>query len=113
MFLLSLLFSISTFAAEMPRTDYEWVNASATNQVLGPVGGVGDVVEKLVIVPITTAAGDVWLHDGGGLSQKVFYTGTLSDLKPVVLSLGARSVSGDWSVTTGANVKVLAIGRFK
>lgn len=99
--------------AEMPRTDYEYVAASQSGQKLGPVGGAGDVLEKLVIIPDTTGAGTVWLHDGGGLSQKVFVTGTLADLSPIVLNLGMRSVSGDWSVSTGANVHVLAVGRFK
>lgn len=101
------------FAGDMPRTDYEYVAAGATNQKLGPVGGVGDVVERIVVIPDTTAAGTVILSDGSGLSQKIFVTGTLSDLSPIVVTLGARSVSGDWNVTTGANVHVIAIGRFK
>lgn len=112
--LLSLLLSISASAAEMPRTDYEWVAASASNQALGPGDGrAGDVLEKLVIVPDTTAAGTVWLHDGSGLSQKVFVTGTLADLSPITVEIGARSVSGDWTVTTGTNVHVLGVGRFQ
>jgi len=98
----------------MPTTDYEWVAASQTNQALGPGDSLaGDVLEKLVIVPETTAAGTVWIHDGSGLSQRVFITGTLADLSPIVVEIGARSVSGDWSVTTGANVHVLGVGRFK
>lgn len=99
--------------ADIPRTDYEYVAASQSGQKLGPVGGAGDVIDRLVIIPDTVAAGTVWLHDGGGLSQKVFVSGTLADLKPIVVDLGMRSVSGDWSVTTGANVHVLAVGRFK
>ena len=112
--LLSLLLSVTAAAAEMPRTDYEWVAASQSNQALGPGDSrAGDVLEKIVIVPDTTAAGTVWLHDGGGLSQKVFVTGTLSDLSPITIPIGARSVSGDWTVTTGANVHVLGVGRFQ
>jgi hypothetical protein len=111
---LALFFLPALAMAEpMPLSDYEYVAASQSNQKLGPVGGRGDVLSKLIIIPDTTAAGTVWLHDGGGLSQKVFVTGTLADLSPIVLDMGMRSVSGDWSVTTGANVHVLAIGRFK
>jgi hypothetical protein len=112
--LLILFFLPALALAEpMPLTDFEYVAAGQSNQKLGPVGGVGDVLNKLIIIPDTTAAGTVWLHDGGGNSQKVFVTGTLADLSPIVLDLGMRSVSGDWSITTGSNVHVLAIGRFK
>jgi hypothetical protein len=108
-----LLAAFSAQAAEMPRTDYEHVAAGQSNQKLGPVGGQGDVLERLVIVPETTGAGSVTISDGGGLSRTVFVTGTLSDLHPIIIELGARSVSGDWSVTTGSNVHVIAVGRFK
>jgi hypothetical protein len=30
-----------------------------------------------------------------------------------VINLDARSVSADWNITTGANVHVIAVGRFK
>lgn len=112
-FLALLFFAAPAFALEPAHTDYEYVAASQSNQKLGPVGGVGDVLEKLIIIPDTTAAGNVWLHDGGGLSQKIFVTGTLADLSPIPIVLGMRSVSGDWSISTGANVHVLGIGRFK
>lgn len=111
---LALLLSCQAALAAVPYSDYEWVAASQTNQKLGPDNSTsGDVLEQLIIVPTTTAAGDVWLSDGNGLSQKIFNTGTLSDLRPIPIHLGARSVSGDWTVTTGANVKVLGIGRFQ
>lgn len=109
---LSMFMSATAFA-ELPRNDYEHVAASQSNQVLGPVGGQGDIIERLVIVPETTAAGSVTISDGSGLSRTVFVTGTLSDLHTIVVELGARSVSGDWSVSTGANVHVIAVGRFK
>ena len=59
-----LFFPLFASAAEMPRTDYEMVIASQTNQKLGPVGGAGDVIERLIIVPETTAAGTVSIRDG-------------------------------------------------
>ena len=93
-------------------TDYETVAASQTDQVLGGVGAAGNILERLIIVPATTGAGDVSIKDGGGSAINVFKTGTLSDLRPIVLSLEIRSTSGAFKVTTGANVSVIAIGRF-
>lgn len=107
------LFSAPAFAFEMPATDYAYVAASQTNQKLGPVGGAGDVLAQLIIIPDTTTPGTVILSDGLGLSQKVFVSTTVSDLRPIVLTIGARSVSGSWTVTTGANEHILAVGRFK
>jgi len=112
-----MILSANAFAAEMPRTDYEVIAASQTNQKLGPVGGAGDVLSRLIIVPETAGAGTVSIRDGNGAAvthnSNVFVAGTLSDLHPIIINLDARSVSGDWSVTTGANVHVIAVGRFK
>lgn len=94
------------------RTDYELVAAGQTTQALGPTGRVGDVIERLIIIPATTAAGTIQLKDGASTAFNVFVTGTLADLKPIVIELGMRSVSGAWQVTTGANVSAIAVGRF-
>lgn len=93
-------------------TDYETVAASQTDQALGPTGNAGDILERLIIVPETTGAGTVSIKDGSGSAINVFIAGTLSDLKPHVIAIGARSTSGGWKVTTGANVHVIGIGRF-
>lgn len=115
--LISLLLSTSAFAAEMPRTDYKVVAASQTNSSLGGNLLPGDIVERLIIVPETTGAGTVAIRDGVGAAaaynSNVFVTGTLSDLHPIIIDFGGRSISGDWSVTTGANVHVIAVGRFQ
>jgi hypothetical protein len=110
--LLLLLVSFQVHA-DLPRTDYELVAASATDQVAGPVGGRGDVLERLIIVPETTAAGTVAIQDGDGTAINVFVTGTLADLSTIVIPIGARSRVGAWSITTGANVHVIAVGSFK
>lgn len=98
--------------SEIYATDYELVAASQTDQVLGPKGATGDLLERLIIVPETTGAGTVAIQDGAGTEINVFVTGTLEDLKPLHVHLGARSRAGAWSVTTGANVHVVAVGRF-
>lgn len=91
---------------------YETVAASQTDQVLGATGSLGDILEHLIIVPGTTGAGTVSIKDGGGSAINVFVTGTLADLKPIIVPIGAKSTSGAWKVTTGANVTVIAVGQF-
>lgn len=107
------LLSAAWFGGEPPHTDYETVAASQSDQALGPTGGAGDVLERLIIVPLTTGAGTVTLKDGSGGAISVFISGTLSDLHTIVVPIGARSTSGAWKVTTGANVNAIAVGRFQ
>lgn len=92
-------------------TMYETVAASQTAQALGPVGAAGDYIKTIIIQPTTTAAGTCTLLDNATVVY-TFTTGTLGDLKPLVVNLGMHSVSGAWKVTTGANVAILAIGDF-
>ena len=93
---------------------YETIAASQTDQVMGTNGADGDFLERLIIVPATTGAGNVSIKDGsGGSAITLFVSGTLADLTPIVLELNMQSVSaGGWRVTTGANVSVVAVGRF-
>lgn len=106
-----VLFGSKSFAQNI--TDWETVAASQSDQVCGTTGTRGDVIDKLVIVPATTAAGNVSIKDGGGSAISVFATGTLSDLRPIVIPLGMKSLAGGWKVTTGANVSAICIGRFR
>lgn len=109
----SLLFvGVFAFAGKYP-TDYETIAASQTDQVLGPVGATGDLLERLIIVPATTGAGTVQIQDGAGTEITVFVAGTLADLSPIIIPIGARSSAGAWKITTGANVSVIAVGAFK
>ena len=100
-------------AYDAVRGSYETVAASQTDQVLGATGAAGDWLASLLIVPATTGAGAVSIKDGSGSSITVFTSGgTLADLKPISVPLNIQSTAGAWSVTTGANVSVVAIGRF-
>jgi hypothetical protein len=97
---------------EIAKKDYETVAASQTAQILGDDGQAGDVLDKVIVVPETTAAGTVALLDGS-TSTNIFVTGTLADLSPITIDLGGiASVNGPWKITTGANVHVIACGRF-
>lgn len=91
---------------------YETVAAGQTAQALGATGAVGDYLAGLLIVPATTGAGTVAIKDGTDAAIDVFVTGTLAELRPIWVQLGLYSVKGAWQVTTGANVSVIAVGRF-
>jgi hypothetical protein len=96
-----------------PNT-YERVAASQTAQVLGTgVGGIGDYIAGMLIVPATTSPGAVALLDGA-TSMTVFTGGasSVSNLVPFYIPLGMVSQTGAWKVTTGANVSVIGMGAF-
>lgn len=97
---------------ELVGNQYKAVAASQTTQALGATGATGDFLAGLLIVPATTGAGAVAIKDGGNTAINVFATGTLADLTPIWIPLGIYSVAGAWQVTTGANVSVVAVGRF-
>jgi len=87
--------------------------ASATT-ALG-TGAIGDVLNKIVIVPGTSAAGIVQIKDGANAAITVFAGGgttALTDLRPQEIELDAVSVAGGWSIVANANVTVIAVGQF-
>jgi hypothetical protein len=91
--------------------DYEAVAASATDQICGDLGAVGDYLSHIVIQPTTTAAGTVTVKDGSTVIF-TFTTGTLSNLSPITVPFNVNSSTGAWKITTGLNVAVLAFGDF-
>lgn len=97
----------------VPDGEYETVAASQTAQVIGGSGAIGDALLGLLVVPATTSPGNVIIKDGS-TSITVFTGGATSvaDLKPFFIPIGLLSVNGAWAVTTGANVSVIAIGKF-
>jgi hypothetical protein len=93
------------------QLEYEDVAASQTAQVLGAAGALGDYLSHVIIFPETTGAGTVALLDNA-TSRNIFVTGTLPSLAPITIVFNALSISGAWKITTGANVHVMAFGRF-
>jgi hypothetical protein len=91
----------------------ETVAASQTGQVLGSSGAKGDYISHLIIIPATVSPGSVVLIDNA-TSTTVFAGGASSvvTLVPFVVPLDAISIGGSWSITTGANVSVIAVGNF-
>lgn len=94
--------------------EYEKVEASANAQALGATGAAGDFLAGLLIVPASTSPGAVSIKDGGGSAITIFTGGasSVSNLVPFFVPIGAKSLAGAWSVTTGANVSAIATGNF-
>jgi Flp pilus assembly protein TadG len=93
-------------------TDYEAVAAAQSDQILGPNGNVGDILERLIIT--NTIAGTVSIKDGNGTAIPIVIAATPTGTFTV--AIGARCVNPTtpgWKVTTtGAGTTVLAVGRF-
>jgi hypothetical protein len=100
----------TSFAVATAGMGYETVAASQTDQVLGGAGAAGDYLSHIVIEPATTAAGTCLVKDGASTIY-TFTTGTLADLSPKTVPFGIFS-TGALSVTTGANVAIIAVGNF-
>jgi len=95
---------------------YQHVAASQTAAVLQTsTGAAGDYLSHCVIYPSTTAAGSVTVFDNANAAATnviEFTTGTLSNLAPISIPVGAISTAGAWKVTTGANETVVCYGKF-
>jgi hypothetical protein len=95
---------------------YQHVAASQTAAVLQTsTGATGDYLSHCVIYPSTTAAGSVTVFDNANAAATnviEFVTGTLSNLAPISIPVGAVSTAGAWKVTTGANETVVCYGKF-
>jgi hypothetical protein len=103
----------SGLKVESVDTDFETVAASQTDQMLGATGAAGDLLKGVLVVPATTSPGAVSIEDGN--TNIVVFAGgasSVADLKPFFVSLGVRSTTGGWEITTGANVSVIAVGDF-
>ena len=90
---------------------YETVAASQTGQVLGASGAAGDLLARLVLVVTTAATAAVSILDGA-TSIQVFPNSPCGGIGTYTIPLDLVSVNGAWSITTGAGVAVIAVGRF-
>ena len=104
-------------AALFGATDYKTVAAGVTDSVLEKAigsGAVGDLIQGFLVIPATTSPGAITIKDGAGGAITVFAGGasSVSSLTPFGIPLGVLSAAGAWSVTTGANVSVVAVGNF-
>lgn len=92
---------------------YEHVAASQTDQMAGATGAAGDYLAAVIIIPTTASPGAVSIEDGSA-NTVIFDGGTnsVSNLVPFRVDLGLYSVTGGWEITTGANVRAIAVGSF-
>jgi hypothetical protein len=98
---------------------YQTVAASQTNAALSAggassAGKPGDYLAGVLVVPATTSPAAITIKDGSGSAITIFAGGadSVSNLVPFPVPIGARSKTGGWSITTGANLSVVAIGNF-
>lgn len=101
----------ASFSVVPAGFQYETVAAGQTAQVLGATGAAGDYLSHVILQPTTTGAGTTTVLDNATVIY-TFTTGTLADLRPIVVPIGCFSVSVAWKVTTGASIAVVGVGNF-
>jgi hypothetical protein len=105
----------TTIAGATPGRTYNTIAASQTAQALtgGGGGATGDYLSFCVVIPTSTSPGVVTIKDS---STTVYAfpggSSSLSNLVPFTIPVGSVSVSGAWTVTTGANLSVVCTGKF-
>lgn len=92
--------------------EYEWVDASATNQTIGATGAAGDYLARVVCVVATALTAQVQIKDGSGTARTILPNSPGGGVGTYVIQLGLKSTLGAWQVTTGAGVTAFAVGRF-
>ncbi len=98
---------------------YNTIAASQTAQALtgGGGGATGDYLSHCIIYPTSTTPGAVTVFDNtntAGNSAILFPGGasSVSNLVPIAIPVGAKSVNGPWKVTTVANESAVCFGKF-
>jgi hypothetical protein len=88
--------------------------AASGTTLLGGAGAVGDYLNQITIIPLTTSPAAVQIKDGSGSAITVFVGGASSvqGLAPMNVFIEAASKIGGWSIICGANVQVLYSGSF-
>lgn len=93
-----------------------FVAASATATQLGSTGATGDVLDGVLVIPATAAAGAVSVLWDGTNTRTIFAGGgttALPTLAPFYVPLGFLSGNaGGFKMTTGTNVSVICVGNF-
>ena len=96
--------------------EYKAIAASSNASVgaLGANGTIGDFLKSITIVPATLSPGNVVVRDGSAANITVFAGGanSVSNLLPHTSEVQMTSANGGWAISTGANVSVVASGKF-
>src|SRR5262245_56751793 len=92
--------------------EYEAVAAGSTDQVLGNNGSKGDYLKKLIVIPATVAPGAITVKDNNTTIMTTT-AGTATVIPSVFeINVDAYSTLGQWKISTGTNVSLLAVGAF-
>lgn len=101
-------------AEDQNSKDSAFIAAGQTDQQINT--NKAGILKRLIIVPATLAPGVVSFKDGSTGAARVVSVGgaaSLLELKPIVVELDIRGAGTDgFHITTGANVSVIAIGKF-
>jgi hypothetical protein len=98
-----------TTAAATFALPHEHVGASATEQVLGTTGAIGDYLHRLVITVGTAATSQVTIYDGAFAHILVRPN---TPIGVYSIEMNTFCEAGPWKITTAAGVEVLAMGNF-
>jgi hypothetical protein len=94
-------------------SDYEAVAAGQTDQILGPNGRLGDVLERIIVSVGTAATGTCSIKDGDGAAIPITAANTPIGVYSVPIGAVAKNATTPgWKVTTGAGATALGVGRF-
>jgi hypothetical protein len=99
-------------AAWNPNTEYETVAASQTDQVMGATGGAGDYLDHCTLMVATAATAATVIEDGASTAIYSFANSPGGGIGVYDIQVHAKSVTGGWTITTGAGVSVICVGDF-
>ena len=85
--------------------------AGVTTTAFGATGAAGDYLSHVVLQPAAVGAGTTTIFNNA-TAVYIYTSGTLSDLRPIIVPIGALSSGGSWNATTGSNMAVTGFGTF-
>lgn len=85
--------------------------AGLTTSPFGATGAAGDYMSHVILQPAATNAGTTTIYNNS-TAVYVYTSGTLSDLRPIIVPINALSVGGSWNITTGASMAATGFGTF-
>lgn len=93
---------------------YETVSASASDQIMGASGALGDYLKRVIVCISTSGAnGTCSIKDGNG--SAIVIVPASSPIGTYIVDLGITCVAATtpgWKITTGSAATALGIGRF-
>lgn len=85
--------------------------AGLTTSPFGATGAAGDYLSHVILQPAAVGAGTTTIFNNA-TAVYVYTSGTLADLRPIIVPINAVSVGGSWNISTGANMSATGFGTF-